>query len=876
MEFSLETRTARLSVGELADFQIGPRESGDGPQGIWRAQLGTHWHNELRSQTTAGNAAAVFEVPITGQVVHRGWTFTLTGRIDQLIPPTTVASGDPAPRIRAAAKLREIKTVLRLLPAAEEELRAEYPSYFAQLATYLALARIAPPIHPILDATTPVHGELVFVEAGSGLAQTIDVTATDEQQFTVQLERVVEFLNLRLRARQRLQALHFRPAFPVLREGQETIQRDLEAALASRRILFLEAPTGFGKTGALLECALTELRRGRFERVLYLTSKSTGQLQVVLQLGEMTNSPRSAVQPTTSMSGASTGEFAPSASSSPESWVATWHVRNKREHCVNTEYHCVREACRFLHDLENRWSREGLSRFYLLENQPRSIDVLRSAGAHAGVCPYEITRSALAFNDVWVGDYNYVFAPSNRGLFYDQPGFDPSRTLLIIDEAHNLPSRVADAYSHTLNAGDATLVAEALHRTRSFAPLSTAWDHWTHFLQKLRATECLEPGDEDDARHLLDVIAKHLGSVPLDFTELGAEVTQALWEIPTLLAELATDVPRLWWSARAGELSITCLDAAAVIGPILRSYGATILASATLHPLDVFTAACGLTPERREPQKRESPGRLGALNKRQTKKLFSQLSSAADLLQVEEERVTDEPLLVKAGTPWRANAYDVAVDARVDTTFQQRTRYFAKTAETVEQLSRSAHTRARLGESTGMTPCVAVFFPSYSYAEAIQQKLNELGSALRISLQPRLPDLAAQRAWMEESLALSDAMFLVLGSSFAEGVDFLGGRIGVAMVVGPALPEVNAVQRARLNAFSDLSREAAFRRVYQVPGIQKVNQALGRLVRAPGQAARVLLHCRRFADPAYASLLAPEYQFGKYIASDEQLASWLE
>jgi Rad3-related DNA helicase len=55
----------------------------------------------------------------------------------------------------------------------------------------------------------------------------------------------------------------------------------------------------------------------------------------------------------------------------------------------------------------------------------------------------------------------------------------------------------------------------------------------------------------------------------------------------------------------------------------------------------------------------------------------------------------------------------------------------------------------------------------------------------------------------------------------------------------------------------------------------KVNQALGRLVRAPGQRARVLLHCRRFLEPGYASLLARDYQFGANLLSDEDLHRWL-
>src|SRR5947199_10795084 len=86
MNFDLEARTAALSVGEFAGFSLGPHDATGGPQGIWRAQLGTHWHNELRSRTQEEHAeAAEFDIPITGRIVHEGWTLTLTGRIDQVI-----------------------------------------------------------------------------------------------------------------------------------------------------------------------------------------------------------------------------------------------------------------------------------------------------------------------------------------------------------------------------------------------------------------------------------------------------------------------------------------------------------------------------------------------------------------------------------------------------------------------------------------------------------------------------------------------------------------------------------------------------------------------------------------------------------------------
>ena len=113
-----------------------------------------------------------------------------------------------------------------------------------------------------------------------------------------------------------------------------------------------------------------------------------------------------------------------------------------------------------------------LARFYLDEQHARDLDTLRHAGRDARICPYEITRAALAFNDLWIGDYNYVFAPRNRGLFFEQPGFAAARTLLLVDEAHNLPTRVADAYSHGFTATEAFFVREELHRARPIATLS--------------------------------------------------------------------------------------------------------------------------------------------------------------------------------------------------------------------------------------------------------------------------------------------------------------------------------------------------------------------------------------------------------------------
>jgi DNA excision repair protein ERCC-2 len=218
MNFSLENRTVSLSVGEFAGFSLGPSDSGGGPQGIWRAQLGQHWHNELQKRTLAESPAAQFEVVIDGRITHRGWTFALSGRIDQLLPESPLEEGGPPGR---GVLLREIKSVMRPLPAEETDLRTDYPAYFLQLAAYTVLVRASASGSALpAPRSKLVRAELVFVEAGSGLAQTIALTPFDEALVHHQLDALVEFLNLRLRATERRRTLTFHPAFPSLRAGQ--------------------------------------------------------------------------------------------------------------------------------------------------------------------------------------------------------------------------------------------------------------------------------------------------------------------------------------------------------------------------------------------------------------------------------------------------------------------------------------------------------------------------------------------------------------------------------------------------------------------------------------------------------------------------------
>ncbi|WP_404423524.1 helicase C-terminal domain-containing protein [Nibricoccus sp. IMCC34717] len=840
MEIDLDARLVRLSAGEFSEFTVGPRSADGGPSGLWRAQLGTQWHRTLRDRTAGENPAALFEVPIVGELAHRGWRIALNGRIDQWIPDDAAACD----------RLREVKTVTCELPLDDAALRADYGSYFHQLGIYLLLLREGDAPRP--DGLPPraIAGELFFLEVATGLAQTVPFTHDDERRCLAQLERLCEFLDASLRARARLRSLAVRPAFSEWRPGQEHTVDDLVTAWRQHPIVCFEAPTGFGKTGVMLEAALRRLRDGEADRLLYLTSKATGQLQVMATLGRMT------------------------ATADGEPGLSVWRMRPRSEHCINTLFRCSPESCRYLHNAEERWPTSGLSRFYTVPGHARDLPALREAGRAATLCPYEITRAALPFNEVWVGDFNYVFSPAVAPLFSEQPGYNPARTLVLVDEAHNLPSRAADARSFAFSAPDTSAVVSLLQGQRAQGGLVQAWDAWAWSLSRIQKSDTLSAGASDDAADQLQALARRTQELPVDTSSWPPALVDVFWGPSRFAADArGPALPRLWWAPQDGQLLATCLDAAEAIGPLLRGFAGVLLASATLRPVVDFRAACGLVLADAPPatataaaDEPDRPERLGRLSKRATTSLLRKLQTGASLLRESAEQDRLAPAHVRADAPWRRGAFDIAIDLRADTRYQQRDATAPLCAESICALVAAA---------PAGQPCVPIFFPSFAYAESIARQPAFAAASIRVALQPRAADTEALERWLEIQLGQSVAVFLVLGSSLAEAVDMLGGRAWSAMVVGPALPEVNAVQKAKSAPRPGESRQDTFRRVYQVPGMARVNQALGRLVRAPGQRARVLLHCRRFAEASYHELLDADYQGATQLSSDAEFRGWV-
>lgn len=772
MKVDLQTRHAVLAVGEFARFLAFQADPEDGDGGLWRARAGQLWHTELRRREERRSPSCRFEVEVSGTLGSGGWTFELSGRIDQL------DTGGPT------AVLREVKSLDGKLPPPDEAAGPDWLHARVQAAVYVEL----------LALETPLRAELVLVEIATGLTASHDLGEAPRRLAVEHAAAVAELLERRRAARVALLGPPPPPPFPELRDGQAPGLEALNAALAEHRFVSFEAPTGFGKTAIVVHAALAHLRSGAVDRIVYVTAKNSGQPAVAAEFARQL---RAAGAP-----------------------ADTLLLRSRADHCINDQLLCHPRACGFLQSPEERWPHAEAGPAAGSAHPSWGLDDALEVGRRHRVCPYDLSLSLLPWRHVWVGDCNYLVSSVHAAVFQQAQGFDPARTFLIVDEAHNLPSRTADAHGFEANASDAARISGLLDFRTVPAAVRAVWRDYADWLAGLRTCESLHPGEEDELRRIVSSARGVLERMPPDPLELGTDAVGALWGLVSLDKRLNDPLagPLLLWAPQDGAFRLTVLDPSGLVRRALLPFARVVLQSATLAPFDEHHAACGL------------------------------LSPA--------------PAIVRAHAPWRDAGYAIAVDTRVDTRLAQRERHLPTTAATVARLHATAHGP------------VAVFLPSFSYAAKLQQRLEE-DTPLRACLQPRSVTTAELTDFVEGALVTHDVLLLVLGGSLAEGVDLLGGRITHALVAGPALPEVNAIQQARLSLHETQGRKAAFRRVYQVPGMTKVNQALGRLVRAPGQHARVLLHCKRFADVEYASLLDPACQFYDTIESAVDLDRWL-
>ena len=218
--------------------------------------------------------------------------------------------------------------------------------------------------------------------------------------------------------------------YPEIRDGQDIMINEVTSAISDFRPVFINAPTGIGKTAAVLYPALQSLANGHGERIFYLTSR---------------NSLHSVVHNYCKRQGATIGK------------LRVLSVVSKSKLCPFEKHDCKRCSLSKGHG-----ERLKDALFELVSNESCiSSDVVLGYAERFGVCPFQLSRHAARFSDVVICDYNYIFDPyvSKVDLFSSR-----GKDIILVDEAHNLVDRTKEMYSCTLNT---ELLLEILPEIRS-------------------------------------------------------------------------------------------------------------------------------------------------------------------------------------------------------------------------------------------------------------------------------------------------------------------------------------------------------------------------------------------------------------------------
>jgi Rad3-related DNA helicase len=781
MHFCLENKSVSLSAGELAAF--GRMINSHAPSAsASQLETGQLWHRELHQKARSTEPDALIEFAFDHTLFRQGWRIRIQGRIDQILPHKQLPSG---------RLIREIKTTRRILPQPIGDLLECHPDYVNQLATYQQVLSQLPSFKNI-----PVEAELLFVNTASGNTQSLPLSMdTCAHAFERQFQRLLVFLNDRLTFFQQKSLWHIQWPFDSSWSGQDAVRKMFPEAFQKQRILAFDAPTGFGKTAIALEFALHGLRSGQFERILFLSSKGTGQENAEKAIQQLfTKSPQ---QP------------------------RFYRFRNKYEHAISTPQHACNPlgTCQHFPSEDESLTADACITF-LQQHAHLTIEEVREWSTEHGCCPYEASRQLLRSIDVWIGDFNYIFHPTARSVFYDQLGFNPDRSLLILDEAHHLAERVCLNGSFVIDAEKILQLGMTLRYLGASHKLLHLHDQLHDRLYELPINIPLDEAVRLELIELIESVCREADGWFPEASSLFLMNADALWDFYHYRKILKNPALTLiLHCAQKGVLQVDCIQASSEIRTVLESFAGVIAMSATLGPRKPLLQRWGLP--------------AGSVE------------------------------FVTGTTDWRHAAYNIAVDLRVSTRYRDRDRFHGVTAETIG-----------LMKVQTQRPLIA-FFPSYAYAKTVMTHFSQLHPEFSWNVQPQNVSPDKLMKFLDESLNTTDVISLILGGSLGESVDHLGGRIDMAIIVGPALPEVNLLQQAKIQELEHLGREEAFHQVYQIPGMTRINQALGRLARHPDHRAKVLLHCQRFSEVSYRNLLAPEYQDCQFIRNRDDLNKWL-
>ncbi|MCG8421859.1 MAG: hypothetical protein MJE77_28395 [Proteobacteria bacterium] len=818
-----------------------------------RAELGREVHGQYRAEQES-HAGFAAEVPVSLICEIDGFTARLRGRIDGLIDDGSVLA------------VEEVKS----MPLGRDRLAELGPD---QMPAHAMQARLYGLAMHQREPERAIAVRLILVSIVDGSRRSLDV-AFDPQATRAALDRLVRtaiaearVLSERAQKRQKTaRCLQF--PYPSSRPQQDQLVQTIARGLDHNQPVLVSAPTGIGKTVSAL---LPGLRHALLNDVpLYFATAKSTQRELVAQ----------------------TFIDIAIASGLDRDDLTAVTLRAKEQMCPPGHLMCHAEHCSYLAKFAGRAADVRAIDQLVAEDVQVSPDRVYQFGQANNLCPFELLLRVAERAELVICDYNHVYNPAvARGVFAsDRQDSAPhpaaeSPAVVIVDEAHNLFDRARDHESLFLGRAALTRIVRSLMRTlggdssgvsrvgmspanfssanssilraNSRLPLVTAdrladdrpvRDNCEEQLFIELADLCIEVRSYIDRAATAAMGPLHVGEFVDGCTtacDCCGRDAEAWRGFAGSAARLALRYALYLRNHNLSPVRDPIVDALQAIGQIRDG---VVAGQPTLVPYVATEHAprgVGFGLSSIDPAPRLALCHRRARGTVAMSATLSPVAYFADVLGFADM----DPLCIAVPSPFSADHRHVVIVPTVATTHGEKADHYPAIARIIADI---------IAVKPGR---YAAFFPSFAFLTRVCDQLPLRRETLFVQL-PEMPPLLRDKLLDRfRQSARPGLLCAVMGGVFAEGIDLPGDQLIGAIIVGPGLPAVG-FERVLMSRYFDDTRDSGFAYAMLYPGMQRVVQAAGRVIRTMNDRGIIALLGQRFATSQYSACLPPEWHMG--------------
>lgn len=565
--------------------------------------------------------------------------------------------------------------------------------------------------------------------------------------------------------------------FPY-REGQKDLASSVYKSIYRKRRLFIQAPTGVGKTMSTIFPTIKAVKESLGEKIFYLTAKT-----ITRTVAEEA--------------------FSILKEKGLKGKVVTLTAKEKL--CLCEQMDCNPQNCAYA---KGHYDRVNEAVFHMLSEQDTfSREVIEEFAIKHNVCPFEMSLDVSLWCDVIICDYNYVFDPKVSLKRFFSEGVK-GEYLFLVDEAHNLVDRAREMYSASLYK------EEILEVKREVKYYSRKLEK---YLEKCNR-DLLEWKRECD-RYLM---IESIGAFILDLMTLAGEMEKFLEENKE--HDVVEKVLELYFQVRHFLNMYEKMDDNYVIYSEHEEDARFKIKLFCINP---------------------SKNLLECLNKGNSTVFFS-----ATLLPIMyyKELLSGDPedYAIYATSPFQEENRLILIGNDVSSKYTRRNAIeYQRTANYIKEVF-----EAQKGN-------YMVFFPSYQYMRSVYEYMDK---ELECVCQKQGMNEQEREEFLELFTNNQKEVigFCVMGGIFSEGIDLKSDYLIGALIIGTGIPQISNEKEILKNYF-DAKGENGFDYAYRFPGMNKVLQAAGRVIRTTTDRGIILLLDDRFHSRQYKELFPREW-----------------